>query len=421
MKSKMFRRNLFSRVVAVQRARPGHPTSNAKIKKQVVVKAIEKSALPPNILMQEGSDSPRAILMQIALGKSKAKMIGIVAELGIADLLADGIPKTAAVLASLTNMNQDGLHRGLRMLATFGVLNHNKDNTFSLTPDSGLLMSSAKGSMRKMMVFWSQPWHDLAHSYAMHSIKTGEPTFTKVYGKPVFEWLSENPQQAKTFNEAFSDFSAAKGAAVAAAYPFKKYKQIVDIGGGHGALLAAVLKTAPKAHGILCDPLDARESARVLLNKAGVLNRVDIRTKLAYLSPGVLPKGADMYILKHVLHAFEDTTCLSLLSEVAKAMNPHGRVLILEYLVSNVHRGAIFDMEMLVTTLGGKERTADEFKDLMDRSGLSLFRIIPTKSPLVILEAEKAPAPDPQFFFTWQNNPKQVTETQKKSTPLDSQ
>jgi hypothetical protein len=330
-----------------------------------------------------------------------SKMIGIVAELEIADLLEAG-EKSAEDLAEITSTDASALYRGLRMLAATGILQESSESKFSLAPGARILVSTAPGSMRAMMIYWTQVWHDVAHSHILHSIKTGEPAFARVHGKPFFEWLQENPDKIQVFNKAMSDFSMAKGAAVAAAYPFTKYKYIVDVGGGHGALLAAVLHRAPESRGILFDVPEVRQGAYTLLSKNGLLDRVDVIPG-NFLSPDQIPNGYNLYILKHIVHALGDNKCVSILSHISNSLAPNGRVLILEYLVSNVHRGAIFDIDMLVMTKGGKERTADEFKVLLESAGLRLLRIIPTRSPLVIIEAEKRPPALTQYFVSWKS------------------
>jgi hypothetical protein len=342
-------------------------------------------------------------LFQLSTGGWVSKMIGLVAELQIADYLVLG-DKTAEDLARITMTHPEGLYRGLRVLATAGILVESEGRKFSLPAASHILLTNMPGSMRAMMMYWNQKWHDLALSHAMHSIKTGEPSFPKAHGRSFFEWLQDSPEHVQIFNKAMTDFSAAKGAAVASAYPFYKYKYIVDIGGGHGALLAAVLKMAPNSRGILFDVPEVRSGAYSLLHSNDLLDRVDVVLG-SFLVPDQIPFGYDVYILKHIIHAFGDDQAISILNQIAKAVTAQGRVLLLEYLVSDLHRGAIFDIDMLIMTKGGKERTVDEFDRLLQRAGLKLLRIIPTRSPLVIIEAAKPmiSSTSPQCFVPWKS------------------
>src|SRR5262249_20640066 len=212
----------------------------------------------------------------------------------------------------------------------------------------------------------------------------------KVYGEGLFEWFGTHREEAEVFNQAMTSFSSTTAEAVVAAYDFSSFTRLADIGGGHGVLLASILKTKPQVQGLLVDLPQVVEGAKDLLAKNGVEQRCEIVGGDFFKA---VPEGCDAYMMKHIIHDWGDEACTTLLRHCGHGLTPGGRVLVLEQVVPP--RGVssmakIVDIEMLVMTDGGHERTEAEFAELFSRAGLPLSRVVPTESPVALLEAVRA-------------------------------
>jgi hypothetical protein len=327
--------------------------------------------------------------MQLVGGCFISQAVYVAAKLGVADLVADG-PKTAAYLAEKTNTDERSLYRILRALASVGAFAENGEKTFSNTPMTETLRSDHPGSTRDMTIWLGEEPHWRVYGEMLYSVKTGKPAWDKVLREPVFPYLFEtNKQLGEIFNRAMTSFSHQSIHGVLAAYNFSNVKTVADIAGGYGHLLAAVLQKYPQANGVLFDLPQVLAGAPRMLDLHGVKDRVELVEGDFFTG---VPVTADVYILKHIIHDWYEDKCQQILRNIRDVMPEDGKILIVEAVIpegNGPHMGKIIDLEMLVSP-GGVERTADEFKRLLEDSGLKLNRIIETPSPMSIVEAVKA-------------------------------
>jgi hypothetical protein len=315
-------------------------------------------------------------------------LVVVAAQLGVADLLASG-PRSVADLAGATGVDTQSLYRVLRALASRGLFRDDGDQRFSLTPMAEPLRWDAASSVRAEALWrgseaYRRAWGDLAYS-----VRTGEPAFDHVYGKPFFEYLAEDPALAKIFNDVMTSDSSDAGAAIAAAHDFAGYRRIVDVGGGHGALLSAVLDRYPGPMGVLFDRPDVVDTASGAIERHVDAGRGQ---KVAGDFSDAVPPGADAYLLKWIVHDWDDKAAISILTHCRTAMAPDGKVLVIEMVVPEGTAGVdatSLDTTMLVFT-GSRERTEREYRELLYRAGLTLLRISPTASRFSLLEAAPA-------------------------------
>ncbi len=330
---------------------------------------------------------PEAVLTQMAFGALLTQALYVAAKLGIADLLAAG-PRPVAELAAETETHERSLYRVLRSLAGVGVFAEVAPQTFSLTPLAERLRADFPGSLRNGMIFMGEEWHFNVWANMMHSVRTGKPAWGQTHGSEVFEYFAYNPEQAEIFNGAMTDMSVGTAPAVVEAYDFSEFGTLADIAGGHGYLLARILKANPKLSGVLFDVAPVVEGAAALLGREGVANRVERVAGDFFQS---VPR-ADAYIMKHIIHDWDDARASVILKNINAAMEADGRVLIVESVVpegNGPHYSKVLDLEMLVSP-GGIERTAEEYAALLKSAGLRLSRLVPTRSPFSIIEAVRA-------------------------------
>jgi hypothetical protein len=322
--------------------------------------------------------------MQMLFAPLLHRSIIVAAKLGIADLIAEK-PQTAAELAAKTEAHAPSLYRVLRSLATTGIFEEVPDQKFQLTPLAELLRRDVPNSMRDTVIMFGEPWMMSAIGELMYSVKTGGIAHNKIHGMSSFEYFEKNHEAGEIFYRAMTNMSLMGLPAILEAYNFSDMKTIVDVAGGHGMLLSGVLKQNPLARGILIDLPHVIEAAKQLLNEEGVTDRVELVSADFFQS---VPAGGDAYMMKHIIHDWDDEYCIKLLKNIRASMNENGKVLIIEMVVpeGNVPSPAkSLDLVMLLME-GGKERTAKEYSTLLEAAGLQLTRIIPTKSPNSIVE-----------------------------------
>jgi hypothetical protein len=306
------------------------------------------------------------------------------ARLRIADQLADG-PRTADEVAQATGLHGPTTYRLLRALENVEVVKELSDRKFELTPFGSLLRSDVEGSMRGIAhfsgsVFRQRYWQELDYG-----LRTGKSAVEKVYGKPVFDYFTENPEDGKVFDEAMTSLTAGDAVAVLGAYDFSGLTKVVDVGGGHGSLLRAVLKDYPDARGTLFDLPHVVDSARQYFEQDNLTNRAELVAGDLFKE---VPAGGDIYMMKYIIHDWTDDRAATILENCAKAMGPDSRVLIVEFVIpppGEPNYGKLLDLEILLKE-GGRERTEVEYADLLKGVGLRLNRVIPTQSPLSIVE-----------------------------------
>jgi ubiquinone/menaquinone biosynthesis C-methylase UbiE len=319
------------------------------------------------------------------LGGLAAQSVYVAAKLGIADLLANG-PRTVKELADETDTNASALYRVLRALSSMGIFSEGDDERFGLTPMAELLRSGVNGSLRDCAIFMGEDWHWEVWGKTLYSVRTGNPAWKEVHGQPVFPYFATNQKASKIFDDAMSSFTTLAAKAVVEAYDFSSVSTLIDIAGGHGRLLTGILAANPNMHGVLFDLPHVIAGARESINTGEFASRVEFATGDFFVA---VPADADAYIMKHIIHDWDDAQALQILKNIGRAMKPDGRVLLVEAVIAERNKqdfGKLMDLEMLVSP-GGKERTAKEYEDLFSRAGLTLTQIIPTNSPYSIIEA----------------------------------
>ncbi len=330
---------------------------------------------------------PEAVLFQMLFGALTQQSLCIAAKLRIADLL-DEKPQTADELAAQTDAHAPSLYRVLRLLASADVFTENADGKFELTPVSALLRADAPNSMRSFAIMQGDDWLWSVFGELMHCVKTGETAHAKVYGAEQFDFLPQNPKDEAIFNDAMTNLSLSAVPPIVEAYDFSGVGKVADIAGGHGFLLAGILKANPQMQGVLFDVPSVVKGAGELLEKENVGDRVKLVSGDFFES---VPAGADAYIMKHIIHDWDDARSIKILQNINSAMNENGKVLICEMVVPEGNEpdmSKILDIEMLAIT-GGKERTEKEYRKLLDAAGFRLTCIVPTRSPYSIVEAVK--------------------------------
>jgi hypothetical protein len=339
--------------------------------------------------------SPSDQLKQLAGGAWVSPMIHVAAELGVADQLACG-ERPVEELAEACGAGEDGLFRLLRGLASLGIFQETAPRQFALTPLAELLRSDHPQSLRQFARLMGDE-HYLGWADLLHSVRSGEGAFRHRYGMSVFEWYQQNPRRGAIFDGAMGDHSRAQIDALLAAYDFSGINHLVDVGGGQGLLLQKVLAAYPDLRGTVFDqpqvvapvalPPVALPPTAVPPELAGrlVLQGGDFFT--------AVPAGADAYLLKHIIHDWGDEDCLRILGQIRAVMAPGARVLVVEQVIppgNGPFPGKLLDLNMLVMTEGGRERTPSEYASLLAKAGLSLQRIVPTPSPVSVVEAVAA-------------------------------
>src|SRR5919204_217021 len=332
--------------------------------------------------------SPSQQMIQLTSGHIVAQALYVVAELGIADLLATQ-PRSVAELAQSSGVHAPSLYRVLRTLASLGVFVEDGNQTFRLTPLGTTLRSDVPGSVRSWaLVNCGISWR--AYGELLYSVQTGQPGFDHAYGMSVFDYTARHPDAMAIFGKMLIDFHGPEVAAVAAAYSLSDAKTVVDVGGGSGNLLAALLEANPKLTGTVFERPPVAEAAIQWLHAAGLSHRSDVLEGDFFES---VPTGGDVYVLSHVIHDWDETHCLTLLGNCRRAIAPGGRLLIVETVLPGRNEpspGRLLDLIMLVNSPRGQERTLDEYRDLLARADFRLARVVPTASPVSVIEAVPA-------------------------------
>jgi hypothetical protein len=327
-------------------------------------------------------------LMQMITGKWLTQAIYVAAHLNIADHLK-ARPLSITELAEQVGVAGLPLYRLLRALASVGIFLENEQAQFDLTPLSALLISDNPASLRDMALMMGmnstwQAWGEL-----LYSVQTGQPAFEKVHGSPNFVYFAQNPQEAEIFNRAMLNLSNGESRAIVASYNFDGVTKLVDVGGGYGTLLAAILKANPGMSGLLFELPHAIEGAKQFLAAQNVLARCEILTGDFNEA---IPSGGDAYLLKNIIHGCNDEQAVAVLQKCREAMPASGKLLIVENVVpagNMPHFAKFLDLEMLVNA-GGRERTAEEYRQLFEAANFNLTSVVPTFAPVSVLEGVPA-------------------------------
>ncbi len=325
-------------------------------------------------------------LDQMISGYWTSQAIYAAAKLGIADLLAAG-PQTAEQLATTTETHAGALYRVLRALASVGIFAENGQKEFALTPLAEFLRSDVPGSKRALAMM-SGDEQFKAWSEIMYSVQTGKTSFDKIYGQPIFEYLSQHPEKGQIFDRAMTGIHGRETGEILEAYDFSGIQTLVDIGGGNGSNLINTLQKHPEMKGILFDLPQVVERAQPHIEAAGLLDRCELTGGNFFES---IPADADAWFMRHIIHDWNDEKSLTILRNCHAAMPENGKLLIVESVIpegNDPFPGKFLDLVMLMIP-GGKERTAEEYRFLFAEAGFELTRIIPTQSELSILECSR--------------------------------
>ncbi|MGO8947587.1 MAG: methyltransferase [Ktedonobacterales bacterium] len=326
-----------------------------------------------------------AAVLRLIQGIHISQAVYVAAELGIADLLASG-PQDAADLAQATETHEPSLYRVLRLLAALGLFTEVQPARFSLTPLGDRLRTGVPASMRAWAMLVETLGGVRSFEYLLHTVRTGEPGLKAAYGVEVFEFLAERPENARRFDATMSARTAAFASSVAAGYDFSPMRNLVDVGGGNGMLLAVILQRHPHLQGTLFDTAAVVSRASATLENADVADRCRV---IAGDFFAAVPEGADGYLLANVLHDWDDNRAVAILRNCRSGLPKDGRVLVIERLIPEDPSAAaptlLSDINMLVFT-GGRERTNAEYESLFNAAGLRLSSVQPVVVPYGVLE-----------------------------------
>ena len=326
-------------------------------------------------------ETPTVTLRRLVNGYQVTQAIHVAAALGIADLLRDG-PRDSGALAQETATHAPSLHRVLRALASVGVLHEDGDGSFALTAIGECLRSDAAEPVGAWAAFVGRPYHWQAWGALLHGVRTGESPFHSVHGTGVWDYRAAHPEEDAVFNAAMTDIMRRANAHLLAVYDFGRFATVVDVGGGRGAFLGAILEANPGVRGVLFDQQHVVEGASPG-DRCAVVGGSFFEA---------VPEGADAYVLKAVLHDWEDDEALTILARCRAAIPDHGALLVVERDLGAPNENAdakLSDLNMLVGT-GGRERTRDEFAALFAAGGFALRSVTPSAIGLSVFEAQPA-------------------------------
>jgi O-methyltransferase domain/Dimerisation domain len=329
---------------------------------------------------------PTETLLQMIVAPWVSRAIYVAAELGIADLLKNG-SQSSDELAKATGVDARSLYRLLRTLASVGVFAEGNPGYFELTPLAACLQSDRSDSLRGYAIKSGQIWDWQPWGYLLNTIKTGKPVFKDIFGVEIFDYLRDHPEASKIYDQAMSSFSAKRIATITAEYDFSSIHNLIEVGGGRGSLLASILKANSTIQGVLFDVPHVIEGARHLIASEGLLNRCELLVGDFFVS---VPSGGNAYLLKHIIHDWDDERAIKILQNCRRVMFSNAKLLVVEMVIPQGNEpffGKLLDLQVLLNYQGGCERTEAEYQTLFNVTGFKLTKIVPTSSPLSILEA----------------------------------
>ena len=357
---------------------------SSTLTKQSILPVPSRRAHPQE---QRTEPSPQEIVLQAGLGYIVSACLGVSAKLGLADLIGSG-ERDVASLAKQADVNEDYLFRVLRVLEMVQIVRREGPSSFSLTEAGELLRSDTPGSLAAAAEWLTDPLHFSVYGELQQSVKTGKTTFDILHGQPFFSWLSrpENREEGVVFNNAMTSISEMCVPAFLEAYDFGFFTRIVDVGGGHGAFLRSILKEYPDVSGMIAEMPSVVSGTKAALAADGLADRCDA-VECDFFAE--VPDGGDGYFMKHIVHDWPDDKALVLLRNIRAVIPQHGKLLLAEAVLDDSaapHPGKLLDIEMM-TFASGRERTEEEFRQLLAKAGFTLTQVIPTKSLLSLLEA----------------------------------
>lgn len=331
--------------------------------------------------------SPQELLLNMGLAYIASASLNTAVKLRIPDLIGTD-SKDVDILALESGTDPDYLYRILRVLEANQIVTRTADRSYKLTDAGQFLRRGVPGSMAACIDWIADPLHLKLYSELKGSVQEGKTTFDQVYGEPFFNWLSkpENQDEAAVFNNAMSSISEMCIPAFLEAYDFSHFKKIVDVGGGHGTLLRSILHANPSAQGAIAEMAAVVPATKRAIVEDRLASRCEALECNFFES---VPAGGDCYVMKHIVHDWADGAAMQLLRNIRDVIPANGKLVLAEAVLddsADPHPGKLLDIEMMAF-VGGKERTRSEFQRLLHSAGFALERIIPTKSPLCLLEA----------------------------------
>lgn len=331
----------------------------------------------------ENNMPPKLIITQMIFGYVTAKAIHVAAKLNIADLLAAHGPMNCSELASKSSAHEESLYRLLRALASAGIFVEDQNGIFSLTPLAECLKEDSPESVKAMAQSAGNVLYK-AYNEFLYSIQTGDGGFKKAHGVPIFEYLANNPEEGKIFDRMMTDIHGDETEPMVNNYDFSVFNTVVDVGGGNGEVISAVLNKNPGVKGILLDVPDVINRSRENIAAWGLSDRCQLDTGNFFES---VSKGGDAYILRHITHDWCDEEAVTILNNCRISMNPGGKVLVVEAVIPEGNDPNPFKwLDLTMLMIGGKERTKNQFENVFSQAGLKLTRVVPVTPDLSVVE-----------------------------------
>ena len=334
---------------------------------------------------------PSIELMRLVTGAWAARLVHTAVELRVADHLADG-PRDIDFLAAQTRAHAQSLARLLRALTAIGVLHETEERLYSLTTLGVTLRSNVPGSMRAWVLLAFSDDQGTAWEALSHAVRTGELAFRHIFGTDMWTRLAERPDAARLFDEAMQSLTQGANGRLITNYPFEKFDWIVDVGGGNGSLLMPVLERHPAMRATIFDLPHVADAARSRIAAAGLSDRCEAAGGDAFVA---VPAGADAYVLKGVIHDWEDKEAIAILRTCRAAMSDGSKLILIERILPEqidpddalTRAKFIHDINMMVNP-GGRERTEAEFRNLLSQAGLRLACVLAMPGPLAVMEVD---------------------------------
>lgn len=334
--------------------------------------------------MATDTDADR--ILQLCFASLLTQLVGVAAELGVADLLAEG-PQSVDALAGATGTKADGLYRVLRALASKEIFTEVAPRTFGLTPAAAALRrTGVPASMRDLARYFGMPSRNHAFVELLHAVRTGEPAFDHVHGTDYWSYLADHPADAAIFDNAMGNLARQVHAVALEACDLTGSRRLVDVGGGHGALAATLLARYPELTAVVFDQPHVVVGAEKVLADTGLGHRADTVGGDFFTA---VPEGGDAYVLSMILHDWDDARAITILENVRRAMDPYGKVFVVDAILpegDHAHLGKLLDIVMLAL-LPGRERTEAEFAGLLRAAGLRHVETRAPSSPTSVLVA----------------------------------
>ncbi|MGW2126911.1 methyltransferase [Streptomyces sp. NPDC001758] len=350
-----------------------------------VVRAVEGVRTGLQRLARKLAPAPFSLL-EMVQGAMLSQAVHAAAELRVAEALRDG-PLPAERLAERVGAHPETLGRLMRLLASNGVFTERKDGRFALSPMGSALLEDAPMSMRGIAVLMGHPVHWEDWSHFVDAVRTGEPSLPKLRGMTAFEFMEAKPEYGEVFMKGMGAMSSTETEPIVAAYDFSRFGTVVDFCAGRGELLARILQKSPGVRGVLSDPRVAENGAAEHLAEQGVADRCEVVAADLF---GPVPEGGDAYVLKHIVHDWPKDRALEILRNVRASMRPDGRLLLMEMVVpdkpNSAHSSKLVDL-WLMLLVGGMERTAAQYGELLTEAGFRLERVVQTPGAVSIVEA----------------------------------